>query len=155
MGMIHLFLNKNELDVDNKEWLRCKMFKIKELHMKTSQMFELSQAHDEYEGGKSGVCLVFIDGRPFDNGNLIEDFGWRRKVDYSDIARNEVFRKFVLQILKEKFRIELTLDETSFTFSRKAGCRMCPCSPGIVVRSSGFNDCKPRAIWVEISEKMN
>jgi hypothetical protein len=124
--------------------------------MKVTMSFEVTNVRYDY-GGRcaSGVLLVFPENedRPILHGKIEEDFAWRRQVDYSGIAKNTLFQKFILQVLKEEFKREFTREEVSFRFDRKAGCRMCPCSPGIVVKSKiSPNTTHLPYIYVKVNE---
>lgn len=124
--------------------------------MKATMNFEVEKVHHNYGGHcASGILLVFLkeEDRPIYNGDILGDFAWRRQVDYSGIAKNALFQKFILQVLKEKFQKEFTREEVSFRFDRKAGCRMCPCSPGIVVKSKiNSNTTHLPYIYIKVNE---
>lgn len=99
----------------------------------------------------NGVLRVFIeDHRP--NGeprpgmkNILADFAWRRTVTLADIKKDPTFHKVIAEYLK------CPVEELTFHFNRNAGCAMCPCSPGIVVKSTErYNGSHAKQIWADI-----
>lgn len=106
----------------------------------------------KYEDKLMGVCRVFLDGRPLDDGDIVGDFAWRfsdLRSHYAEVAKDKNFRNVVRRwLVKNKYvRKE---DKITFHFSRYTGCGMCPCSPGIIVRSEGLNGRDIPALWVEV-----
>jgi hypothetical protein len=99
-----------------------------------------------------GVAMVYIDqGRPFNEGDLMGDFAWRREHEPALTADE------VLSLVREKLVEEGVKGEFRIKYDRKAGCGGCPCSPGYVVynRAVGECSCKPRRrlnIWVGLKK---
>ena len=82
---------------------------------------------------KNIKVLVFMDGdRPFNSGNILEDFEWRRT--------NKAPRppKKVLEYVKAHLA-ESGLIPESIVYDHHAGCSMCPCSPGYVIKCQKFS----------------
>lgn len=69
--------------------------------------------------------------------NIIENLMNRRSRPY------KLYRPLVEKALRHK-----KIDWTKLKWSQKAGCTMCPCSPGFIVEGSRGLD-----IWVTISTK--
>lgn len=107
---------------------------------------QLVHTGDNYGGGASGILLIFFDYRPFNRGELWEDFKWRHQVKYTTDTN---FRKEIVQVMGKKFGLRYNLGDLVFSFSKKAGCRMCPCSPGIVVKSK-VGDNSRNCPWIVI-----
>lgn len=100
-----------------------------------------------YRQNKKRLARVFIDDvRPFNRGDIFGDLNWRRKVNYSDIAKNKDFREKIAEYFKYDVK------ELSFRFDRYCGCNICPCSPGITVslKEAIPFDFKDEAIWVAV-----
>lgn len=89
----------------------------------------------DYKRGKGSIKasgIVFIDEeRPIDRGDIAEDLAWRRTVNYQSLTKNAA----LLALVAKEFKT--TVDKVTLSFSRKAGCSMCPCSPGLLVHITG------------------
>jgi len=95
-----------------------------------------------YSGRKSSnIGIVFLDAsdRPFEKGDIEGDFQWRRQVNYSKQAEDPE----IISLVKVYFP-----EMTGLLFSRKAGCKMCPCSPGLVVKGPMGYHPFTKAIWL-------
>ncbi len=80
---------------------------------------------------------VYVD---LDGESVLENLRNRRDRPYS------VYKKEVLPTL---FRLLGLPVATKMSWSQKAGCRMCPCSPGFVVQSRDI----PYDVWVTVTDK--
>lgn len=102
----------------------------------------ISKWRENYGAGARGILLIFVEdeGRPGTHGDLLGDFAWRRMVDYKQIAKDKSFQQAITDALNETTDNHYTIDDLLFKFDRKAGCRMCPCSPGIVVKDKVNKD---------------
>lgn len=86
------------------------------------------------------LCFVDMD-RPIMNGDVIGDFQWRRD------HKAPLTRKQALKYFSEIFQ-NFGLEVEKVSYSRKAGCSMCPCSPGFVVTlKDAFYTGRRIAIW--------
>ena len=63
--------------------------------------------------------------------SILDNFGFGR-----DTRPTEFYRKNILPHLRRS----LNLDGVKMTWNRKAGCAMCPCSPGYVLDSHARKD---------------
>lgn len=92
--------------------------------------------------------IIFINEpkRPINKGDIDGDFIWRREISYSSLEKNQE----LIQIAAKQLNCQL--EDIKIKFSRKAGCSMCPCSPGLFVYKKNFSRpsyyCLPE-IWVE------
>ena len=108
-------------------------------------------------GGARGCCLVFLElpeKRPIEQGNIMGDFIWRRQVDFKDYARDPKIKDFVVRYLNERYNMNLVAEDMQLSFSRKAGCRSCPCSPGLVLKYKEryMNRADPRALYLHVGD---
>ncbi len=83
---------------------------------------------------KDCVAIVFVNEveRPIENGDILGDFAWRRNHRPPHHLKPQV-----LELVSEA--LDIPIDELRVEYNRKAGCSMCPCSPGFIVRGAGPN----------------
>ena len=76
------------------------------------------------------VAIVFIDNdRPgIEMENIVKDLVWRRT---HEIPEDKI--PLVLKAVSRKLNVPE--EDLEAVYSRKAGCELCPCSPGFFVRS--------------------
>jgi hypothetical protein len=90
---------------------------------------EIEKVNTNYDlrGGHRGRVIVFADwNRPFNKGDINADFAWRR-------THNMPYpKKEILAAIAEKLS-EFKINPRRIIYSKKAGCSMCPCSPGYVI----------------------
>jgi hypothetical protein len=78
---------------------------------------------------KQSSFLVFVDDvdRPFNNGDIMGDFAWRR-THAAPVKPSELKKKLIDRLAPLGIEIE------NVSYNRYAGCSSCPCSPGYVVK---------------------
>lgn len=101
----------------------------------------------DYRHNRKSV-LLFIDGeRPLNNGgNPIDDIIWRRTHDQP--LSNETVKKLLTEMAFEEFPQTVV----SVKYDRKAGCTMCPCSPGYVITIKEPYSGQKHAYWAEFTK---
>lgn len=78
-----------------------------------------------------GKAIVFLSqDRPFSKGDIVGDLVWRREHQPA-LSPNDV-----LTLCREKLE-EAGIRNPTIKYNRKAGCSMCPCSPGYVIYDGG------------------
>ena len=89
---------------------------------------EVEKVQDyELRGGHSGRVIVFADSnRPISKGDIVGDFSWRST--HKTLFPKKQILDLVKPILDSKGIIP-----TRISYSRKAGCSICPCSPGYII----------------------
>jgi len=94
--------------------------------------------------GEQRKLLVFVEepDRPIVNGDIINDFAWRRE-HASPYANKDLLA--ALKSIPELGPYYIS----SVRYSRHAGCSMCPCSPGYVVSLTEPYLGKKRAVWLK------
>jgi hypothetical protein len=104
----------------------------------------ISDKYNEQCKRKRKEIVVFVADpeRPFDKGDLVGDFIWRRvhKKKYS----NEEILDAIEPVLASK-----GLGVTKIRYDKYAGCSICPCSPGYVVTVEPGYDGGKIAVWLE------
>ena len=78
--------------------------------------------------------------RPFHDGEMLADFGWRMN------HRAPIPPREIKQRIAALFEIDP--DDLTAVYDRNCGCSMCPCSPGYRVR------CKDRSKHRLLAERM-
>ena len=73
---------------------------------------------------------VFAWGVEQENETLIENLENRTR------RPSTILRKGVLAMMK---KLELPIAESELKWSKNAGCRMCPCSPGFILQVAGYS----------------
>ena len=68
--------------------------------------------------------------------------------NFTEGRHNRPYTLYKKEILPQLFRL-LGLNGVQVGWSQKAGCTMCPCSPGFVVKSDNV----PYDIWVTVTDK--
>jgi len=122
-----------------------KTVKINDLET-SKEMFgigELRTYGDRYRSDLKRI-IVFVDmgDRPFATGGTIgDDFAWRRT--HESPLPPQVVLDFVKDYLKAHGH-----EAVSAFYSRKAGCSMCPCSPGYIIRLKDPYRGNVKAIWI-------
>lgn len=136
--------------LDGAEFARSQTptFKINEIK-KEVDMWSIGELSDygnkwRYEN-KRIVVFVQTPDRPIDNGDVIGDFAWRRNHEAPLPARE------VLELVKSYLEANDYIAEGAF-YSRKAGCSMCPCSPGYIIRVKKSYVGKWKALWITHKE---
>lgn len=61
---------------------------------------------------------------------------------------NRPYKLYKAEVLPQLFRV-LALNDIKVGWSKKAGCTMCPCSPGFIVKEGNV----PFDIWVDVTDK--
>lgn len=100
----------------------------------------------KYNHSNKSIVYDDINGRPFNNGDIMGDFEWRHTVKG---------KKIIKEIIKQAFMEHFGLGATDFSigFDRKAGC-FCGCSPGYVVKyAKGKGPNLPMEYWVTTPKK--
>lgn len=102
--------------------------------------------NNKYRYGKKRFLVFIKRGNPFYNDNIVDDIVWRR------IHNAPMTRKVMQEVLQrlgifEKWGIT-DLTKVSITYSKKAGCSMCPCSPGYVVSVRDEHASVTPAVWL-------
>ena len=81
---------------------------------------------------KNIKVLVFVEvARPLTEGKILEDFEWRRT------NTSPYPPKKVLEYVKAHLAASGLVPE-SIKYDHYAGCSMCPCSPGYVIKCQKF-----------------
>lgn len=62
--------------------------------------------------------------------------------------RDRPYNVYKTEVLPKLFRL-LGINPEKVSWSQKAGCRQCPCSPGFVVQSRDI----PYDVWVTVTDK--
>lgn len=113
------------------------------------------ESHTERCYGKSlkhfGDVMVFVNrlDRPGVK-DILGDFQWRREhaVKFSS--------KYILEVIAAVLK-ERGLEIVNLKYSRKAGCSMCPCSPGYVGYRKSVNGssrfCPARRLIIWLKEE--
>jgi len=96
--------------------------------------------------GKSGHLLVFVDGEP--KPENIDGSGITERPEPGpkgvDEANDKAWRKYnrmEVKIMRAIVGLGLqmnNMEALNIRFSSKAGCGMCPCSPGFIVEVDGM-----------------
>jgi len=110
-----------------------------EFNSRRENEMEIIHSRDNYDSKRRTLAqlIVFIkEERPIDKGDILGDFVWRRKVNYSSLAKNQELKNLIAQYL------QVSVEEVKLKFSRNAGCSMCPCSPGLFAYTN-----KPRYMY--------
>ena len=100
--------------------------------------FEIGEIHDYGEKWKrdNRRILVFVElgdrPGPFGNGNgdLVDEFIWRRNHDH--LPPKQILEA-VRPVLEAAGYVVV-----SVSYSDKAGCSMCPCSPGYLIKVNAY-----------------
>lgn len=106
---------------------------------------EIEKVRDNYDlrGGHRGRVIVFADSkRPFTSGNILDDFAWRRSHEMPYPTKE------ILKVISPELK-KYGISPTRITYNKKAGCSMCPCSPGYVVYDGSLITGQRIAIWLK------
>lgn len=107
-----------------------------------------SKNYDETRAAKQKL-LVFVDlDRPFKQGEIIKDLIWRREHS-KPFANNEILEAIAPYLNEHGLTVE------RISYSRKAGCSMCPCSPGYVVYCNEPSNGYSVGIWLDYEPDMS
>jgi len=105
----------------------------------------ISQIRHDYSGAKHTASIIVFppESRP-GMSDILGDFAWRRehKKPFSEREILDAVRDTVIRL---GHRIK------SIKYSRKAGCSMCPCSPGFIINTDqdDYHRRNKIAIWLK------
>lgn len=105
------------------------------------ELGELKEYGDKWKhDNKRVVVFVSSPDRPLRQGKILEDFAWRRNHE-APLSPTEILELVGPYLKQRGFEI------INAFYSRKAGCSMCPCSPGYIVRVQPYHG-KWKAVWL-------
>ena len=101
---------------------------------------------DDYTGVRHTASIIVFppdDSRP-GMKDILGDFAWRR-THSKPYNERDILNAVRDKIIRMGHRIK------SIKYSKKAGCSMCPCSPGYIINTDqdAYHKHRKIAIWLE------